>query len=77
MSDYLIYICRKFANLENAGITQVLKENQERIIIKVFKRISNNDEFPQSQQKTSIGDIQDEDIQKSINLPCVNNSSEW
>ena len=76
MSDYLIHICRKFANLENAGITEVLKENHQRIIIKVFKRISNNYDFPQSQQKTSIGDIQDEDIQKSINLPYVNNSSE-
>ena len=50
---------------------QVLKENgyQESIISKIFKRITNNHRWPQSQQLTQPADIQEEKIRISINLP--------
>ena len=49
---------------ENTRIKQVLNESgyQESIIIKIFKRITNNHSLPQSQQ-------QEEEIRMSINLP--------
>ena len=52
---------------------QVLKENgyQESIISKIFKRIINNHNWPQSQQQTQATDIQKEEIRMSINLPYV------
>ena len=44
---------------ENARISQVLKENgyQESIISKIFKRITNNHNLPQSQQQTQATNI--------------------
>ena len=47
---------------ENARIKQVLKENgyQESIISKIFKRITNNHNLPQSQQFGQATDIQEE-----------------
>ena len=55
---------------ENARIKQVLKENgyQESIISKIFKRITNNHSWPQSQQLTQATDIQEEVIRMSIDL---------
>ena len=52
---------------------QVLKENgyQESIISKIFKRIINNHNLPQSQQQTQAADIQKQEIRMSINLPYV------
>ena len=43
---------------------QLLKENgyQESNISKIFKRITNNHSFPQSQQQTQATDIQQEEI---------------
>ena len=63
---------------ENARIKQVLKENgyQESIINKIFRRITNNHSLPQSQQLTQVTDIQEEEIRMSINLPCVEGTSE-
>ena len=51
----------------------MLKKNecQESIISKIFRRITNNHSFPQSQQLTQATDIQEEEIRMSINLPCV------
>ena len=63
---------------ENARIKQVLKENgyQESIINKIFKRITNNHNLPQSQQLTQATDMQEEEIRMSINLPHVEGTSE-
>ena len=63
---------------ENARIKQVLKENgyQESIINKVFRRITNNHSFPQSQQLTQATDIQEKEIRMSINLLYVEGPSE-
>ena len=63
---------------ENARIKQVLKGNgyQESIICKIFRRITNNHSFPQSQQLTQATDIQEEEIRMSINLPNVEGTSE-
>ena len=46
---------------ENARIRQVLKENgyQESIINKIFRRITNNHSFRQSQQLTQATDIEE------------------
>ena len=56
----------------------MLKENgcQESIISKIFRRITNNHSFPQSQQLTQATDIQEEEIRMSINLPYVEGTSE-
>ena len=56
----------------------MLKENgyQESIISKIFKRITNNHSLSQSQQLMQAADIQDEEIRMSINLPCVEGTSE-
>ena len=56
---------------ENARIKHILKENgyRERIINKIFRRITNNHSLPQSQQLTQATDIQKEEIRISINLP--------
>ena len=58
---------------ENARIKQLLKKNgyQENIIIKIFRRITNNHSFPRPQQLTQATDIQEEEIRMSINLPYV------
>ena len=63
---------------ENARIKQVLKENgyQEGIISKIFRRITNNHNLPQSQQLTQVIGIQDEEIVMSINLPYVEGTGE-
>ena len=51
----------------------MLNENgyQESIINKIFWRITNNQNLPQSQQLTQATDIQKEDIRMSINLTYV------
>ena len=56
----------------------MLKENgyQESIIDKIFRRITNNESLPQSQQLTQARDIQEEEIRISINLPYVEGTSE-
>ena len=56
----------------------MLNENgyQESIINKVFKRITDNHSWPQSEQLTQATDIQDEEIRMSINLPYVEGTSE-
>ena len=56
----------------------MLKENgyQESIISKIFKRITNNHSLSQSQQLMQAADIQNEEIRMSINLPCVEGTSE-
>ena len=56
----------------------MLKENryQESIITKIFKRITNNHNLPQSNQLTQATDIQEEEIRMSINLPYVEGTSE-
>ena len=56
----------------------MLKENgyQESIIIKIFRRITNNHSLPQSQQLTQSRDIQEEEIRININLPYVKGTSE-
>ena len=46
----------------------------ERIISKIFRRITNS--FPQSQQLTQATDIQQEEIRMSISLPYVECTSE-
>ena len=48
----------------------MLKENgyQENIISKIFKKITKNQNLPQSQQHTQVTDIQKENIRMSINL---------
>ena len=56
----------------------VLKENgyQERIIRKIFMRITNNHSLSQSQQQMQATDIQEEEIRMSINLPYIEGTSE-
>ena len=56
---------------------QMLKENRywERIISKIFKRITNKHSLSQSQQQTQATDIQEEEIKTSINLPYVEGNS--
>ena len=46
----------------------MLKENgyQESIISKIFKRITNNHNLPQSQQQTQATDIREEEIKMNI-----------
>ena len=54
---------------ENTRVKQMLKENgyQESIISKIFKRITNNHNLPQSQQQTQATDIQEEEIKMNMN----------
>ena len=56
----------------------MLKENgyQESIISKVFKRINNNRNLPQSEQQTQTTDNQEEKIRMSINFLYVEGTSE-
>ena len=56
----------------------MLKENgyQESIISKVFKRINNNRNLPQSEQQTQTTDNQEEKIRVSINFLYVEGTSE-
>ena len=56
----------------------MLKENgyRESIVNKIFRRITNNNSLPQSQQLTQATDIQEERIKTSINLPYVEGTSE-
>ena len=63
---------------ENARIKQELKENgyRQSIINKIFRRITNNDSLPQSQQLTQATHIQEEEIKTSINLAYVESTSE-
>ena len=63
---------------ENARIKQVLKENgyRESIVNKIFRRITNNNSLPQSQQLTQATDLKEEEIRISINLLCVEGTSE-
>ena len=49
---------------------------RESIINKVFGRITNNHNLPQSQQLTQATYIQEEEIRISINLPYVEGTSE-
>ena len=62
----------------NTRIKQVLKENgyQERIISKIFKRITNNHSLPQSQQQTQVTDIHVKLIRMSINVLYVKGTIE-
>ena len=62
----------------SVGTKQVLKENgyQESIISKIFRRITNNHNFPQSQQLMQATNIQEEEINMSINLLHVEGTSE-
>ena len=55
---------------EITKIKQMLQENgyQENIISKIFKKITKNQNLPQSQQHTQVTDIQKENIRMSINL---------
>ena len=75
---YSIITSKDDLHKENARIKQVLKENgyQESIINKIFRRITNNNSLPQSQQLTPARDIQDEEIRVSINLRHVEGTSE-
>ena len=63
---------------ENTRIKQVLRENwyQESIISKTFKRITNKNSLPQSQQLMQATDIQEEEIRVSMNLPYIGGTSE-
>ena len=56
----------------------MLKENgyRERIISKIFERITNNNSLIQTQQLTQATDIQEEEMTMSINLACVEGTSE-
>ena len=58
---------------ENARTKQVLKENgyQERIISKIFQRITNNHNFSQSQQQIQAIDIQEEETRMSMSINWV------
>ena len=48
----------------------MLNENgyQESIIIKIFKRLTNNHSLPKSQQLMQATDIKEEEMRMSINL---------
>ena len=63
---------------ENAKIKQVLKENGylESIISKIFTRITNKHNLPQSQQEKQATDIQEKEIRMSKNLSYIEGSSE-
>ena len=39
------------------------------LLVKSFRKITNNHNLPQSQQLTQATDIQEEEIRMSINLP--------
>ena len=56
----------------------MLKESgyQEIIISKIFKKITNNHSFPQSNQLTQATYTQEEEIRMSMNLPYVEDNSE-
>ena len=58
--------------------TKVFKENwyQESIISKIFTRITNNYNLPQSQQLTQAIDIHEEEVRMSIYVPYVEGTSE-
>ena len=58
---------------KNARTNQVLKENgyQERIISKIFQRITNNHSFSQSQQQIQAIDIQEEETRMSMSINWV------
>ena len=57
--DELKMSSRCLENQQTFAGTQVLKENgyQENIISKIFKRVTNNNSFSQSQQQTQTTDI--------------------
>ena len=63
---------------ENPRIKQVLKENgnQESIISKIFKRITNNHSLSQSHQQTQVTNIQEKEITISTDLPYFEGTSE-
>ena len=63
---------------ESNIIKQVFKDSgyQESIIIKIFRRITNNHSLPQSQQLMEATDIQEEEIRISINLPYIQGTTE-
>ena len=46
------------------------------LLVKSFKRITNNHSLSQSQQQTQATDIQEEEIRMSINLLYVEGTSE-
>ena len=73
-----IIINKNDLHKDSAGIKQVLKENgyQGSIISKIFRRITNNNSLPQSQQLTQTTNIQEEEINMSINLLYVEGTSE-
>ena len=75
---YSIFTNKDDLHKENARMKQVLKENgyQESIISKMFKRITNNHNLPQSQQLMQATNIQEEEIRMSINLPNIEDTSE-
>ena len=49
---------------------------RERIISKIFKRITINHSLPQSRQLTKVINIQEDEIRMSINLVYVGGTSE-
>ena len=59
---------------ENTRIKQVLKEKS--IIGKIFKRITNSQSLPHSQQLMQATDIKEEETRMTINLPYVEGTSE-
>ena len=69
---------RFFSTEGNAARKQVLKENeyQESIISRLFKRIPKKYSLFRSQQQTQAIDIEEEDFRMSVNLPCVEGTSE-
>ena len=75
---YSIIINKDDLHKDSAGIKQVLKENgyQESIISQIFRRITNNNSLPQSQQLMQATNIQEEEINMSINLLYVEGISE-
>ena len=59
---------------KNTRIKQVLKEKS--IIDKIFKRITNSQSLPHSQQLMQATDIKEEETRMTINLPYVKGTSE-
>ena len=60
----------KMSEPKKTTVNQVLKENgyQEITISKIFKRITNKESSPHSQQQMEATDIQKEEIRMTINL---------
>ena len=77
-SAYSIITNKDDLHKENAGIKEVLKENgfQKSIISKIFKRITNNHNLPQSQQLMQLTDIKEQEIRISINFSYVEGTNE-